>query len=100
LKEIVLTKHTDEIDRQVMLNYLDDNIKYLSFEYTMTCCKKCAFNYDLNDMELCPICKKNYKGIQYKSCLQCLPEDKRKAALKKIAFGKEWQAMHEELDID
>jgi hypothetical protein len=94
------SKYKDEIEREAFLNYLQDNIKYLSFEDTMTCCKKCAFNFDLNNMELCPVCKKFYKGIQYPTCIQCLPEDKRKAALEKIEFGKAWQSMHEELGID
>ena len=79
---------------------LDENIKYLSFEDTMTTCKKCAFNYDLNRMELCPKCKEYYKGIHYPTCIQCLPEDRRKAALEKIEFGKAMRAMHEELGID
>jgi len=29
-----------------------------------------------------------------------LPEEKRKTALVKIEFGKEWQAMHERYGID
>ena len=51
-------------------------------------------------MELCPKCKVNYKGIQYSTCIPCLPEDKRKAALEMIEFGKEWHAMHKELGIN
>jgi hypothetical protein len=51
-------------------------------------------------MELCPKCKVYYKGVQYPTCIQCLPEEKRKAALEMIEFGKEWQAMHKELGID
>jgi hypothetical protein len=68
------------IQRKAFLLYLDDNIKYLSFVDTITACKKCASYYDLNRMELCPICRKNYKGIEYQSCVQCLPEEKRKIA--------------------
>jgi hypothetical protein len=29
-----------------------------------------------------------------------LPEEKRKAALEMVEFGKKWQAMHKELGID
>jgi len=60
----------------------------------------CAFNFDMNNMELCPKCKKYYKDVGYPTCIQCLPEDKRKIALEKIESGKAWHAMHQELDID
>lgn len=99
-REKVKTKSSHEIEKEAFLLYLDDNIKYLSFEDTITACKKCAFNFDLNNMELCPKCKKYYKGVQYPTCIQCLPEDKRKMALEKIEFGKAWQSMHHELGID
>lgn len=88
------------IKKVAFLTYLDDTIKYLSFDDTITACRKCAFNYDIKKMELCPKCNQYYKGIQYPTCIQCLPEEKRKAALKIIEFGKGWQAMHEELGID
>jgi hypothetical protein len=99
-REKAKTKYNDEIEKEAFLLYLDDNIKYLSFEDTITACKKCAFNFDMNYMELCPKCKKYYKGVQYPTCIQCLPEDKRKIALEKIEFGKEWQAMHQALGSD
>jgi hypothetical protein len=51
-------------------------------------------------MELCPNCKEYYKGVQYPTCIQCLPEEKRKAALERIESGKEWRAMHGRLGID
>lgn len=51
-------------------------------------------------MELCPKCKQYYKGLQYTTCIQCLPEEKRKVALESIEFGKEWREMHRELGID
>lgn len=61
------------IGKEALLLYLDNNIKYLSFEDTITACKKCASNSDLNNMELCPKCKEHYKGVQYPTCIQCLP---------------------------
>ena len=94
------TKFSDEIEKEAFLLYLDDNIKYLSFEDTITVCKKCAFNFDMNNMEICPKCKKYYKGVSYQTCINCLPEDKRKAALEKIEFGKKFKAMEKELGID
>lgn len=99
-REQVKNNEAEQIGKEAFLLYLNDTIKYLSFDDTITACKKCAFNFDINKMELCPKCKENYKGIQYPTCVQCLPEDKRKAALEMIEFGKEWQAMHKELGID
>jgi len=93
-------KDSEEIEKIAFLLYLDDNIKYLSFEDTITACKKCAYSFDVNRMELCPKCKVYYKGIQYANCIQCLPEDKKKAALEMIEFGKEWRQMHKDLGID
>ena len=99
-REKAKVKYGDTIYKEVLLLSLDDDIKYLSFEDTITACKKCAFNFDMNYMELCPICNKYYKGVSYPTCIQCLPEDRRKAALEKIEFGKKWRAMHEALGID
>ena len=91
--------NSDEIERKAFLPYLDDNIKYLSFVDTITACKKCASYYDLNRMELCPICRKNYKGIEYQSCVPCLPEEKRKIAEEKIEFGRAMREFDENLGI-
>lgn len=99
-RERTKAKDSEEIGKEAFLQFLDANIKYLSFEDTITTCKKCAFSYDINKMELCPKCKQFYKGVQYPTCIQCLPEEKRKSALEKIEFGKGWRAMHERLGID
>jgi hypothetical protein len=88
------------IEKEAFLFYLDDNIKYLSCEDTITACKKCASNYDLYSLELCPNCRQFYKGVQYPICIQCLPEDKRKRALDKVEFGKKMYEMHKKLGID
>lgn len=100
LREKAKDKYGADIEKETFLRTLNDNIKYLSFQDTITACKKCAFNFDLNNMELCPKCKKYYKGVPYPTCINCLPEDKRKAALEKNEFGKAWQEMHKELGID
>lgn len=94
------TRAAETIEKEALLKFLNDNIKYLSFEDAITACRKCAGSYDMYRMELCPKCRTYYKGIQYPTCIQCLPEDKRKAALKSIEFGKEWRAMEKELGID
>lgn len=93
-------KDVESIEKKAFLLYLNDNIKYLSFEDTITACRKCASNYDLHRMELCPKCKEFYKGIQYQTCIQCLPEEKRKAVEEQIEFGKQWREMEKRLGID
>lgn len=100
LREMAKAENIEVIKKEAFLLYLDENIKYLSFEDTITACRKCAYQFDLKDMELCPKCKKYYKGVQHPTCIQCLPEEKRNAALEKIEYGKELQGMHEELGID
>jgi ribosomal protein L37AE/L43A len=99
-REKVKAKNDEIIKKDAFLLYLENNIKYLSFEDTITACKKCAYNFDINNMELCPKCKEYYKSIKYPTCIQCLPEEKRKAVLDSIEFGKEMQEMHKKLGID
>lgn len=94
------TKDSDKIRRKAFLLYLDDNIKYLSFEDTITACKKCAFYFDLHNMVLCPICKENYKSVQYQTCLQCLPDEKRKEVLESIEFSISMQELHKRLELE
>jgi hypothetical protein len=88
------------IEKEALLLYLEGQVKYLSFEDSITACKKCASYFDLYDLELCPQCKKNYKGLEYKTCIPCLPDDKRKMAMQKVAFGKQWHEMEKGLGID
>jgi hypothetical protein len=99
-RELAKNEYAEEIEKEAFLLYLNDSIKYLSFENTITACKKCAYNFDMNKKELCPKCKVYYKGIQYSTCIQCLPEEKRKVTLEKKEFGKVWQTMHEKFGID
>lgn len=99
-RNIAKNNEAESIEKKAFILYLNDNIKYLSFEDTITACRKCASNYDLHGMELCPKCKEYYKGIQYSTCVQCLPEEKRKSALEMIEYGKEWRAIHKKLGID
>lgn len=99
-RNIAKNKDAESIEKKAFLLYLNDNIKYISFEDTITACKKCASNYDLYKMELCPKCKEYYKGIQYPTCIQCLPEEKRKQVEEQIEFGKQWRDMEKRLGID
>lgn len=99
-RENAQNKDTEKIEKEAFLLYLYDNIKYLSFEDTITACRKCASYFDLYRMELCPKCNKNYKGAEYQTCIQCLPEEKRKIALQKVEFAKQWKEIERELGID
>lgn len=99
-RERAKTKDTPTLEKEAFLLYLNDCIKYLSFEDTITACKKCAFHADIKKMELCPKCKEYYKGIEYPTCIPCLPEEQRQAAYQSIEFKNEWQKMHKDLGID
>ncbi|TAF59629.1 MAG: hypothetical protein EAZ58_13590 [Flavobacterium sp.] len=96
----IKVNNTEKIEKEAFLLFLDDNIKYLSFDDTLTACKKCASNFDLNNLELCPNCRKFYKSIKYPTCIQCLPERIRKGALEKVEFGKQMSEIHKNFDID
>ena len=99
-RETATAQYTVIMEKKAFLLYLDDNIKYLSFEDAITACKKCASNADLHNFELCPKCSVYYKGIQYPTCIQCLPDDKRKVAMESIEFGQRWAEMEKGLGID
>jgi len=99
IASIVRKNYIQEIEKEAMLIYLDENIEYLSFENTKTFCKKCAFNYDKNGRDLCPKCQKNYKPIQYDTCVDCLPEGELKDRIKKQqAENKEMREFFKAMD--
>ena len=50
-----------------------ENVKYMSFENVQVICARCHFAIH-KGMDLCPICKKNYKKIEYETCYHCVPE--------------------------
>ena len=99
-RKIVKNKDSDSIEKKAFILYLNDNIKYLSFEDTITACKKCASNNDLYGKELCTNCNSNYKGIEYPTCIECLTEEQRIKAKEKIEFSKQMQEIHKKLGID
>ncbi len=51
-RERAVTKDAAMIEKEAFLLYLNDDIKYLSFEDTITACKRCASSYDLHRMEV------------------------------------------------
>jgi len=54
----------------------------------------------LKGAELCPKCNTNYKGIEYSTCIKCLPQEQQIKAKEKIEFGKQMQEAHKKLGID
>ena len=40
------------------------------------------------------------KGIEYSTCIECLPQEQQIKAKEKIAFGKQMQEAHKKLGID
>ena len=99
-RERAVTNNDVAIEKEAFLLYLNDDIKYLSFQDTITACKRCASSYDLYGMELCPECKEHYKGIQYPTCIQCLPEEKRKVVFESMELRKEIEGMDGGFEID
>lgn len=99
-RELKTSNDSLAIEKEAFLLYLNDDIRYLSFEDTITACRKCAFEFDIKKMELCPICKENYKSFQYPTCIQCLPEERRKSVLESLEFAKRMRDMHKDLGID
>jgi uncharacterized Zn ribbon protein len=100
-KQLLKEKYQGSIDKKATFDYLEGQIKYLSLENTKTLCKKCAFNRSINDMDLCPACNKNYKKIQYETCVDCIPDEERKnKIIENLNFYKEMHNMHVSLGIE
>ncbi|PKM70343.1 MAG: hypothetical protein CVU93_02565, partial [Firmicutes bacterium HGW-Firmicutes-18] len=70
-RKTVKKKYVFEIERESLTRCIEDSIRYLGFEDSKTWCKKCSFNYDKNNADLCPICMKKYKKTYYPSCFDC-----------------------------
>jgi hypothetical protein len=99
--EIFKEKYQSKIDKKAMIDYLNANIEYLSLENTKTLCKKCSFSEKINGRDLCPVCQKKYKKLEYDTCVECIPDvDKRNRIIENLNFYKEMRNMHVELGID
>jgi hypothetical protein len=100
-KENFKEKYQCKIDKKTMIDYLNANIEYLSLENTKTLCKKCSFSKKIIGKDLCPICNKNYKKLQYKTCVDCIPDEEQRNKIKEsLAFYKEMREMHISLGIE
>ena len=56
--------------------------EYASLEHSTVLCKRCHFA-SLKGMELCPVCRKNYRSSRYETCFDCLPDEKKKDILER-----------------
>jgi transposase-like protein len=99
-RNLASLKNEDAIERKAFILYLDDNIKYLSFEDTITACKRCAYYADKMRMDICPQCKTHYKGFMFPTCIPCLPEEKRNEILEQLEFNKNMNDVHRDSGID
>jgi ribosomal protein L37AE/L43A len=66
--------------------------KYMSGEETATFCKKCAFLWDMKEMQLCSKCRKQYHPFKFQTCYDCLPEIKKEETRQ----AQKWVREHEE----
>ena len=64
----------DVIYHQVVLQGIDDHLRYLSLVDTVTFCKRCAFNWDENKVRLCTRCRVNWQPLEAPSCRACDPD--------------------------
>jgi hypothetical protein len=57
--------------------------EYESLKNAIALCKRCHFA-NLRNMNLCPICKNKYKALNYETCFDCLPEEKKSGILERL----------------
>jgi hypothetical protein len=62
---------THDIGRRVVIAAIDQHMRYLSMQDTITLCKRCAFVADQTKMVLCRICKANYHSVLHDRCSKC-----------------------------
>jgi hypothetical protein len=60
-----------QVGKQTIIRAIDQDIRYLSMEDTVTLCKRCAFVADRTEMVLCEICKAKYHSKRYDRCSKC-----------------------------
>lgn len=59
------------VTRDAFVKWLDDHIRYMSCEDTITLCRRCAFVSDKTNMILCVICRSNYHSPKFERCFRC-----------------------------
>lgn len=68
-----LVQEDEKIQKQVYLDWLDQNLSYLRFEGAKTTCKRCAYLEDKVDGEIifCPFCERNRISASNSICRSC-----------------------------
>ncbi len=54
--------------------------EYESLTNAIALCKRCHFA-SLKGMNLCPVCRNKYKSLNYETCFDCLPKEKKAEVL-------------------
>jgi hypothetical protein len=67
-----------DIEREIAFTIIDESLRYNSLADTKTFCNRCAFMWDEKGMDLCPVCKTNYKKFYHSMCMDCTKEENRK----------------------
>ena len=70
-RELLFKEYEEQIEKETIITVIEENLRYISLEDTVTFCKKCAFLWDKKGMNLCPICKTRYKKIYNITCYEC-----------------------------
>lgn len=70
--EMYWEEYGEKIRYETILQIIDEYLRYISLEDAVTFCKKCAFLWDVKNMDLCPKCKKEYKSRYLENvCATC-----------------------------
>lgn len=70
-RTLLFEEYGEQIEKETIITVIDQYLRYISLEDTVTFCKKCAFLWDKKGMNLCPVCKVKYKKIYNKTCYDC-----------------------------
>lgn len=76
-----------------------DKSRYMSLEDIQIVCSKCHIAGH-KGMDLCLLCKKNYKKRHYATCYNCMPEDRKKEIEERKKQDEEFIRMMDELEFE
>lgn len=58
-----------------VIEWISQVIRYWSFVDAKTYCQKCAYLEDMQNIDICPVCRINYKNRRYNTCYACSEYD-------------------------
>ncbi|MBP2030316.1 hypothetical protein J2755_001250 [Methanohalophilus levihalophilus] len=73
-----------------------ERLSYMSFENVQILCDRCHIAHH-KGMNLCPVCKKNYKKVLHETCWGCIPEEKKKKIEERKSGFEKWLKEIQEL---